>query len=330
MQGFQTGPVEPYPPDCRPVDVNEAAAEGSDDSVVYRDERYTLCFLDGAPCLVAGNERFILSCHPYEPCLYINDENGRLTAVRNAFDPQAVLEYFRAGKNVVSITGFVYTARDFCLMVEFAAKTGAVGIDDAEKVFAGRKKENRANKRPLNKQTLKDEQIPPAPAAGFMIEDAAFSARLAGYPYCVVDFRIVKNDRSAEGTEAHRLALARACADLLADDEDDDAFTYDCAAAQAKHIDTCELFAPWDRCEKLNYCRAFLCPPTSRMHAQEDFELLNAALFPNGISRLEVMEWTTDWSDYFDDGHEWWGALCLTVYDGSLDRFVVIMASATD
>ncbi|MBR1842280.1 MAG: hypothetical protein IJ788_03280, partial [Oscillospiraceae bacterium] len=50
----------------------------------------------------------------------------------------------------------------------------------------------------------------------------------------------------------------------------------------------------------------------------------------NGTDGLEVFEWTTDWSDYFDEGHEWWGALCFTVYDKTLDRFAVIMASATD
>ena len=57
---------------------------------------------------------------------------------------------------------------------------------------------------------------------------------------------------------------------------------------------------------------------------------MNATLFPNGTDKLEVYEWTTDWSDYFDEGHEWWGALCLTVYDQTLERFVIIMASATD
>ena len=61
-----------------------------------------------------------------------------------------------------------------------------------------------------------------------------------------------------------------------------------------------------------------------------DFDRVNAALFPNGTNELEVYEWTTDWSDYFDEGHEWWGALCFTVYDKTLDRFAVIMASATD
>lgn len=31
-----------------------------------------------------------------------------------------------------------------------------------------------------------------------------------------------------------------------------------------------------------------------------------------------------------DGGHEWRGALCYTVYDKKQNRFVVIMASATD
>ena len=43
-----------------------------------------------------------------------------------------------------------------------------------------------------------------------------------------------------------------------------------------------------------------------------------------------MYEWTTDWSDYFDEGREWWGTLCLTVYDKTLGRFAVILASATD
>ena len=60
------------------------------------------------------------------------------------------------------------------------------------------------------------------------------------------------------------------------------------------------------------------------------YEANDVAFFPNGTGDLEVYEWTTDWSDCFDEGHEWWGALCLTVYDKTLDRFAVIMASATD
>ena len=80
----------------------------------------------------------------------------------------------------------------------------------------------------------------------------------------------------------------------------------------------------------LNYRRAFLYPPHENRYTGVDFVRVNAALFPNGTDVLEACRWTTDWSDYFDDGHEWWGTLCLSVYDKSLDRYVVIRASATD
>jgi hypothetical protein len=62
----------------------------------------------------------------------------------------------------------------------------------------------------------------------------------------------------------------------------------------------------------------------------EDFQGVNQILFPNGTKDLTVLEWNTDWSDYFNEGHEWWGAACWSVYDHSLERFVIIMASATD
>ena len=90
------------------------------------------------------------------------------------------------------------------------------------------------------------------------------------------------------------------------------------------------LFAPVNADEWLNYRKAFLRPPHGNVYTDDDFERVNAALFPGGADALEAYRWTTDWSDYFDEGHEWWGALCLTVYDKTLDRFVVILASASD
>ena len=62
----------------------------------------------------------------------------------------------------------------------------------------------------------------------------------------------------------------------------------------------------------------------------EDFTALNKILFPDGAEALEVYSWNTDWSEYFDDGHEWWGARCWSIFDKVRRRFVVIGASATD
>ena len=79
------------------------------------------------------------------------------------------------------------------------------------------------------------------------------------------------------------------------------------------------------------YWYAFLEPPhRAGKYDPSDFEAVNKVLFPKGYKHLEVYEWSTCWSDYFDDGHEWWGANCWSVYDKEMKRFVVVFASATD
>lgn len=54
---------------------------------------------------------------------------------------------------------------------------------------------------------------------------------------------------------------------------------------------------------------------------------------------LEVLDWVgdaeaeperSDWSDYFDDGKEWWGIWCLTVWNPQQRTLAALVASATD
>lgn len=116
----------------------------------------------------------------------------------------------------------------------------------------------------------------------------------------------------------------------LGSEDGETMWRYDAGKANGVRIPAETLFAPAERDGKLNYRKAFLYPPYENGYTDADFERLTASLFPNGKDKLEVYEWTTDWSEYFDEGHEWWGTLCYTVYDRSLDRFAVIMASATD
>ena len=125
------------------------------------------------------------------------------------------------------------------------------------------------------------------------------------------------------------MALLWGCRSIFNADEDD-TWRFDLAKADGRQISVRELFAPESPDGKLNYRKAFLSPPYGKVYSDKDFDKINAALFPRGTDGLEIYEWTTDWSDYFDEGHEWWGALCLTVYDKNLDRFAVILASATD
>ncbi len=151
-----------------------------------------------------------------------------------------------------------------------------------------------------------------------------FFRLLAGYPDLVVEYSIVRCKAAYSGYESHRRALTAAFRELGA------GWQGEPERAEGKSISVAKLFSPAAEGRNLNYRKAFLDPPHKNSYTARDFDRLNAALFPNGTEGLEPYEWTTDWSEYFDDGHEWWGALCLTVYDPSLDRFAVIMASATD
>lgn len=87
----------------------------------------------------------------------------------------------------------------------------------------------------------------------------------------------------------------------------------------------------WDKWHsEVLYAHAFLKPPyPCRDVGVEDWKRVNALLF-SSLDAVEVYSWNTDWSDYFDEGLEWWGAYYWTVYDPPRDAFVVIGASASD
>ncbi|MBR2531327.1 MAG: hypothetical protein IKE56_01510, partial [Lachnospiraceae bacterium] len=78
------------------------------------------------------------------------------------------------------------------------------------------------------------------------------------------------------------------------------------------------------------YWYALMEPVQGRRNKPEDFKQVNEALFPNGTDTLDIYEWTTDWSDFFDAGHEWYGACCWSIYDKTLNRYAVMLVSATD
>ena len=163
-----------------------------------------------------------------------------------------------------------------------------------------------------------------------------FYRLIAGFPDIVCDYCLLNAENQYaksigvfpyRGNDSHRLALEFAARKIFRDGTE---WSYDIKGAKYRKLSGKALFAPVRSDEWLNYRKAFLCPPHGNSYTDSDFERVNAVLFPGGTECLEVYRWTTDWSEYFDEGHEWWGALCLTVYDKTIDRFVVIMASATD
>jgi hypothetical protein len=160
-----------------------------------------------------------------------------------------------------------------------------------------------------------------------------------------VEYHLLKSDKPYEGLQSHRKALIAVFERLYP-------LTYDIDKAQPTSLDTNAFFycpdvintdyhgnAIYDAEWKPNddnfgttvpYWYALMEPIHGKRKKPDDFKKINEILFPNGTDILEIYEWTTDWSEFFDDGHEWYGACCYSIYDKSMDRYVVVLVSATD
>lgn len=80
---------------------------------------------------------------------------------------------------------------------------------------------------------------------------------------------------------------------------------------------------------EIPYWYAFLEPPYGNDYLVKDFENINRVLFSSKDS-VEVYRWNNDFSDYFEDGKEWWGTGCWSIYDKITKIYIVIGASLTD
>ena len=86
---------------------------------------------------------------------------------------------------------------------------------------------------------------------------------------------------------------------------------------------------------QIGFVYAFLDPPYSFMCGKTIFEKGNffldfCRLLFTDISQIEVYRWSTDSSNYFNQGKEWWGCFFWTVYNPYWDRYIGIIASTTD
>lgn len=193
-----------------------------------------------------------------------------------------------------------------------------------------------------------------------------FYTMIKNYPRCIIDYCLIGDDTPHQGYRSHKDAILFAMLKVIEryiDTQLKDEISYgskvqdepfpwnlDIGKAHAHQIDPAELlhvpeilrtghagqriydcgFPDPFKGEQIPYWYAFWETPHSSGYGPYDFRKVNSVLFPEGTDELEVYEWTTDWSNYFDAGHEWWGTACWSIYDRRMNRYVVIMAETTD
>lgn len=180
-------------------------------------------------------------------------------------------------------------------------------------------------------------------------DDIAYKILEETYGELLLDYILLAADGEYKGEESHREAVIEAIVCMrgrtrVGNRYDFDAFIVEEDRMRCKKIDTSEFFFEGNNgwvvppeevgrypfADKMNYWYAFFDPPYPIPYAVEDFRKINHMLFPVSQSDLEVYIWNDDFSDYFDDGKEWWGTAMWSVYDRSMGRFVIIGASLTD
>lgn len=84
------------------------------------------------------------------------------------------------------------------------------------------------------------------------------------------------------------------------------------------------------------FCEALLHPPYGMRREdgslpaeRKMFDRFAAAVFSDP-DRLVVYRWSTDCSDFFDAGKEWWGAYFWTIYNPVKEMYIAALASSTD
>ena len=170
------------------------------------------------------------------------------------------------------------------------------------------------------------------------------------YDRCVIDYCLIEDDTPHKGKRSHKDAVLFAMLRMIERYDEQFAWNMDIDKAQAHQIDPAQLLQVpeilrTDRTgrrfydcglpdplkgEQIPYWYAFWETPHISGYGPDEFRKVNSVLLPEGTDELEVYEWTTDWSDYFEDGREWWGTACWSVYDKRMNRYAVILAESTD
>ena len=82
--------------------------------------------------------------------------------------------------------------------------------------------------------------------------------------------------------------------------------------------------------EEVFFDPVYGCSDEQRKQLKELFPKINEVLFGGLFLPLQIFSWSTDWSNYFDAGKEWWGAYLWTIHRPGSKQIAWIGASATD
>ena len=298
---------------------------------LFESEKYALDCCQEYLEFTFNNTTYQLTSHPFEPCLYIRQGDKLIRIIHNAFTIEEMIEAAKGIYQITSVTGTKYDIEAICEVLSHALKPDFFETDlsTLEAKLRAKKELEPIAKSAINTKIQQTQNTSPIHITE-LVEDLFYQEYLK-YEDAVLDYCIVKTDSDEHEKWVHQQVVLFAMNQWQASLKEEYEIEIKCypERMKAEQIKAKDFFEQ-PVSNKKSYRYLFLNPPHGCDYTEEAFQKLNHMLFPNGLENLEIYDWSTDWSNYFDDGNEWWGARCVSIYDKSLDRFVVIGASATD
>lgn len=159
------------------------------------------------------------------------------------------------------------------------------------------------------------------------------------------DYVILSSDEEYRGMETHQKAVISAFEilnerfsdyGLSIDTETDKMTAVRSSVEELLEVPSDDYLAEGKKSDRsytvpapIPYWYAFLEPPGGTPYGKSDFIEFNDILIPDK-DFVEVYRWNDDFSNYFDDGKEWWGTGLWSICDIKTGTFVIIGASLTD
>lgn len=181
-----------------------------------------------------------------------------------------------------------------------------------------------------------------------LTDHEAYALLAAKYPDCLLDYVILQYEGDYQGEATHKSAVEAAFAVLKNRRGIGNRFDLSLTIIPENMVGMPQTMAQllslppedghtsrWNGVSgrtihtPFPYWNAFLNPPYGVPYGVEDFMRINAVLFPFP-AYCQVFRWNDGFSNYFDDGKEWWGTGCWSVYDTVSGLFVIIGASLSD
>ena len=299
--------------------------------ILFKTDKITLLNNNGL-FFIENSNTYNITSQPNEPCLYVELDNKIIRIIHNSFTVAEIIDAAKAKNKIMAVSGVEYDIKGICELLSCAINSNIYDTDIAylEKKMA-KEKQTMKITNTIEKQ-IKNESSFSCTCNIKELTDDVFYKEYKKYDECVLDYCIIKIYSKYNQEKSHKEAVIFAMEKWkkLLKYEYDLEIYYNTDKMKANKIEVKDFFEIASKDYNKNYLSLFLNPPHGTHYTIDDFTCLNNILFPNGYDNLEIYNWSTDWSNYFDEGLEWWGAKCVSIYDKRLDRFVVIGASATD